>query len=208
MPDSARKILLLFAHPNQEHSEVNLQLFRAACALPGVTGVDLYAEYPDFVIDIDREQQRLLEHEVIVFQHPLYWYSTPALLKEWQDLVLEHGFAYGSQGKQLHGKLFFCALSAGGPELAYQSEGYNHYPLIELLRPLQAMANLCGMRYLPPFVLFGARTAVEEQRLSQHQQDWLELITALSEARLDIDKAQNGVLLNQDLPSLLREATP
>ena len=85
-----RKILVLFAHPSLERSEVNRPLAAATEAIDSVTLVDLYAEYPDFQIDIDREQARLLEHQVVVFMHPLYWYSTPAILKEWQDLVLEH----------------------------------------------------------------------------------------------------------------------
>ncbi len=92
----SRRILVLFAHPALERSEANRPLAEAAQRLDGVTLVDLYAEYPDFGIDVDREQTRLREHDVIIFMYPLYWYSTPALLKEWQDLVLEYGFAYGS----------------------------------------------------------------------------------------------------------------
>ena len=63
--------------------------------MEGVRLHDLYEAYPDFLIDVEAEQALLLEHDVIVFQHPVYWYSSPAILKEWQDLVLEHGFAYG-----------------------------------------------------------------------------------------------------------------
>jgi len=93
-----------------------LPLKRASSGIEDVTIVDLYAEYPDFCIDIDREQQRLREHDIIVFMFPLYWYSTPSILKEWQDLVLEHGFAYGHDGKELSGKKLLCALTAGGNE--------------------------------------------------------------------------------------------
>ena len=140
--------------------------------------VDLYGAYPDFQIDVDREQARLLEHEVVVFLHPLYWYSTPAILKEWQDLVLEHGFAYGSTGTALHGKIFFNALTAGGAEPAYCAAGYNHFTSRELLRPLEQTALLCGMLYLPPFALFGARTAVEEGRVAAHVADCCLLYTS------------------------------
>ena len=84
-----KKILILFAHPAQEKSEVNVPLIEAAQKLDHVTVVDLYGEYPKFRINIEREQQRLIEHDVIVFKFPFYWYSTPAILKEWQDLVLE-----------------------------------------------------------------------------------------------------------------------
>ena len=99
MPDQNQRVLILFAHPAPERSEVNAPLFEASRGREGVTLVDLYAEYPDYRIDIDREQQRLVDHDVVVFMFPLYWYSTPAILKEWQDLVLEHGWAYGSTGR-------------------------------------------------------------------------------------------------------------
>ena len=153
------RVLILFAHPSQERSEVNLPLYRASAGREGVTRVDLYGDYPDYRIDINREQQRLLEHDIIVFMFPLYWYSTPSLLKEWQDLVLEYGFAYGSDGTKLHGKTFLCALTAGGPADAYRVDGFNHFTIRELLQPLEQTAHLTGMNYLPPFALFGSRTA-------------------------------------------------
>ena len=203
---STRRILVLFAHPSLDRSEVNGPMAEAVRKLDGVTLVDLYAEYADFQIDIEREQQRLLEHDVIVFQHPLYWYSTPAILKEWQDLVLEHDFAYGSDGTALRGKIFFCALTAGGKEAAYCAEGFNHFTIRELLHPLEQMALLCGMTYLPAFALFGARTAVEEGRINQHVGDWTRLLEALRDSRLDIAAAQNLPRLNIDLDSIIKEA--
>jgi putative NADPH-quinone reductase len=200
-----QRILILFAHPSLERSEVNQPMADAARTLAGVTLVDLYGEYPDGQIDIDREQQRLLGHEIIVFQHPLYWYSTPAILKEWQDLVLEHGFAYGTGGTALHGKLFFNALTAGGPEVAYQTKGFNHYSIRELLHPLEQTATLCGMVYLPPFVLFGARTAVEEGRVARHIDAWLQLLTALRDGNLDIEAARQAPRLNRVLDAAAAE---
>ena len=147
-----------------------------------MTFADLYADYPDFQIDIDREQARLLEHDVIVFMHPLYWYSTPAILKEWQDLVLEHGFAYWAGGAALHGKIFLDALTAGGAEAAYCAEGYNYFSIRELLHPLEQTAALCGMLYLPPFALFEARTAVDEGRDDAHVADWVRVLEALRDS--------------------------
>jgi Flavodoxin-like fold len=67
-------------------------------------------KYPDFHINVAREQELLTLHDVIVFQHPLYWYSYPAILKEWQDLVLESGFAFGHMGTRLAGKLLLHAI--------------------------------------------------------------------------------------------------
>lgn len=184
-----------------------MPLFDASEGHDHVTLVDLYREYPDYRIDIEREQQRLRDHDVIVFMFPLYWYSTPSILKEWQDLVLEYGFAYGSEGTQLHGKVFLCALSAGGSAQAYRAEGYNHFSVRELLQPLEQTANLTGMRYLPPFALFASRTAVEEDRLHLHLAQWQTLLDALVEDRVDWTRAAMLPTLNDGLASFLKERT-
>ena len=199
-----RRILCLFAHPSLERSEANQPLVAATARVEGVTLVDLYAEYPTSEIDVDREQARLRAHDVICFMHPLYWYSTPSILKEWQDLVLEHGFAYGAGGTALHGKLFFNALTAGGPEPAYCAAGYNHFTIRELLCPMEQMARLCGMLYLPPFALFSARTAVEEGRLASHIGDWVRVLEAVRDDRLDLAVTLTLTKLNSDLDANIR----
>jgi len=119
----------------------------------GITFHDLYESYPDFDIDLDREQELLLQHDVIVFQHPFYWYSCPAILKQWEDLVLEHGWAYGRGGTKLSGKILFNAITAGGREEIYQESGYNRFTIKQLLVPFEQTAQLCKMIYLPPFVI-------------------------------------------------------
>jgi putative NADPH-quinone reductase len=191
-----RSILVLFAHPAQHRSEAQALMARIARGVEGVTFADLYAEYPRFDIDIDREQARLAAHDVIVFQHPVYWYSTPALLKEWQDLVLEYGWAYGTGGTALIGKLFLCAVTAGGPEDAYGATGYNRFPLRVLLSPLEQTANLCGMVYLPPFALFAARRAAEGAALALHAARYRKLLEALRDDRLDPARHLSAPLLD------------
>jgi len=203
MPKDKKKILVLFAHPAQERSEVNKPLFTACQQHSDVTAIDLYREYPTFHINIDKEQQRLREHDVIIFMFPLYWYSTPAILKQWQDLVLEYGFAYGTDGHALSGKTFLCAITVGGSEAAYQREGYNHFTVRELLKPLEQTASLTGMNYLPPFVLFSARNAVEENRVNAHITNFNYLLTALAEDTLDVETARLLPLLNTNLSDLL-----
>lgn len=203
MTDSKKKVLVLFAHPSLERSEVNIKLLAASEAIGEITVVDLYREYCTLQIDIDREQQRLLAHDVIVFMFPLYWYSTPSLLKEWQDLVLEYDFAYGPRGVALQGKTFLCALTAGGPEDAYCAMGSNQYSLRELLRPLEQTARLCGMHFLAPFALYGSRNAVEEDRVHCHVNDWIRVLHALRDDRIDPVRAATLPRLNTDLDALL-----
>ncbi|RTR34506.1 NAD(P)H-dependent oxidoreductase [Shewanella atlantica] len=202
MSEDKKKILVLFAHPSQERSEVNKPLFTACQQHGDVTAIDLYREYPTFHIDIDKEQQRLIEHDVIIFLFPLYWYSTPAILKQWQDLVLEYGFAYGANGHALQGKTFLCAVTAGGSEAAYQKEGYNHFSIRELLHPLEQTASLTGMIYLAPFVLFSARSAVEEDRVNAHIESLRHLLTALANDTLDVETASSLPVLNTNLSNL------
>lgn len=158
-----KKTLIVLAHPDMAHSRLNKALITAVKDEPGVTVRDLYAAYgsPDD-IDVAEEQRLLLAHERIVFQFPLYWYSTPGLLKEWQDRVLEYGFAYGSRGDRLAGKTFKIAATTGAPEEAYAPDGAMGVTLGELFSPLRAMARLTQMVFTPPFVLCGASGITDE----------------------------------------------
>lgn len=203
--DKSNKILVLFAHPSLHRSEINRLLKRQSERVDSVTLVDLYAEYPDYHIDIDREQKRLLEHDVIVFMFPMYWYSTPSILKEWQDLVLEYGFAYGHDGTALHGKRFLSVISAGGASDAYKSEGYNHFTVRELLQPLEQTAGLTGMIYLPPLILFSARKARKDGRLSQHLQVWDHTLQLLTNDELPINDVKDLNNLNLYMEPLVEE---
>ncbi len=187
--DQTRKVLVLFAHPGQRYSKANEQLARVASETRDVTFVDLYAEYPRFKIDVEAEQDRLLDHDAIIFQFPLFWYSTPALLKEWQDLVLEYGFAYGEGGDRIAGKLFLPVITAGGPQEFYRTGGRNNYTLRDLLRPLEQTANLCGLRFVPPYTLFAALRATGDDRLDRHAEGYANLLQALRDGTLDLEAA-------------------
>jgi glutathione-regulated potassium-efflux system ancillary protein KefG len=196
------KVLVLFAHPALERSRVNRALLAAARELPGVRLHDLYEEYPDLNIDVRREQELLLSHDALVFQHPFYWYSVPAILKEWQDLVLEHNWAYGQDGHALEGKLTFNALSAGGPEGAYRAGGYNRFTIRQLLAPWEATAGLCGMTYLPPFVVHGS-LRMRAPDIAPHAAAYRRLLEALAGDRLDLAAAGQTERLNADLDRLI-----
>jgi glutathione-regulated potassium-efflux system ancillary protein KefG len=162
-------VLLTLAHPALERSRANRALAKAAKGLEGVTFHDLYETYPDFMIDIEAEQEKLMAHDVIAVQFPLYWYSTPALLKEWFDLVWLHGFAYGLDGNALAGKRLFAACTTGGAARAYHARGYNRFTLDEYLRPLEQTAYLCGMVWETPFVVHGASVKDDDDLKAEAQ---------------------------------------
>jgi glutathione-regulated potassium-efflux system ancillary protein KefG len=150
------RVLLVMAHPALEKSRANTLLWNATEGMQGVTRHDLYETFPDFVIDVPGEKKKLKEHDVIALQFPFYWYSMPALMKEWFDLVWLHGFAYGKGGDKLKGKKLFVACTTGGPAQAYHALGYNHFTMEEFLRPLEQTADLCGMSWETPFVVHNA----------------------------------------------------
>lgn len=160
-------ILFQFVHPYPERSRVNRAVLEAVRGLPNLRINDLYAEYPNLYIDVRREQDLLLEAEVVVFQHPLYWYGGPALLKEWIDVVLEQGYAYGSQGTALHAKGWLHSVTTGMPGMAYTAEGSNAVTMAEVLRPFELTARFCGMQWLEPMVFHGAYAA-DYQGIAQH----------------------------------------
>lgn len=191
------KILILFAHPVLERSRVNRRLLDAARDLPGVTVHDLYERYPTLNIDVEYEQALLLEHDIYVFQHPFYWYSAPAIVKEWQDLVLEHGWAYGRDGRELVGKLTFNAITTGGPASAYRPEGYNRFTIRELLSPYDQTANLCGMRYLAPFVVHAALRLATDSDVAPHGAAYRSLLEQLRDGALDLERAERAATLNE-----------
>lgn len=198
------RLLILFAHPALERSRVNRQLIKAAQTIDSVTIHDLYEVYPNFHIDVKFEQDLLRSHDIVVFQHPFYWYSSPAILKEWQDLVLEYGFAYGQGGTALRGKKFLSAITTGGSEEAYCRQGYNHFTIRELLAPFEQTAQLCGMEYLPPFVIQGTHKLQEAQQITAHVEDYQRALLALRDDTFNWEQVQQFKHLNQAVQSVLK----
>ena len=163
------EILVVVAHPQMRHSRVNAVLMAAAaCASAQRCEVlDLYAQYPDYFIDVPREQARLAAAQLVVWQHPIHWYGMPPLMKLWLDEVLAFGWAYGPEGTALRGKDLWPVLSTGGPEDSYRPGGYNRHFFDAFLPPYEQTAALTGMRMLPPLVLHGAHR-VGDQALAEH----------------------------------------
>lgn len=194
------KVLILFAHPALEKSRVHRVLLSHIPPDPRFTLNDLYEAYPRMNIDVRREQELLEGCDVVVLQFPFYWYSTPPILKQWQDLVLEHGWAYGSTGDALRGKTMICALSAGGGAGAYGPEGYNRHTIRELLAPLEQTAALCGMRFLPPWVVYGTHR-LGESGIGTAGNRYRLLLEGLLDDRLDLsDHVLEGM---QDLNAVV-----
>jgi len=152
-----KKILLILSHPNLKESKFNKALIEGVRDLQNLNIRHLEELYGSDIkaFDIKKEQELLLEHDRVIFQFPWYWYSSPAMIKAYQDEVFTYGFAYGNEGDKLNGKEFKIVTTIGAPEYAYQEGGWNKKSMNELLSPFQAMANLTGMTYTRAFKVHG-----------------------------------------------------
>ena len=195
-----KKILVLFAHPRFESSRANQALIKRISRLEGVTIHDLYEHYPDFNIDISYEKELLIQNDIIIWQHPFYWYSCPPLLKQWIDMVLEFGWAYGTGGNALEGKQVLNSITTGGKREVYCEDGRNNYTIRQFLRPFEQTARLCRMEYLPPFAVMGTHQLSKEV-LEKDVEKYYMLFESLMQKGIDIPEGDDCQFLN-DLPML------
>ena len=197
-------ILILFAHPRFEKSRVNRALLKGIDRLPGITLQDLYEQYPDFNVDVEREKQLLTEHQIIVWHHPFYMYSCPALLKQWMDLVLEYGWAHGRGVYSLKDKVVFNTLTSGGTREAYTAAGHNRFTVREFLAPFDQTARLCRMTYLPPFVVQGTHLLTEAE-LALHAALYRTLLERLARGAFSAETIGRFAFINDWLKQELGE---
>jgi glutathione-regulated potassium-efflux system ancillary protein KefG len=176
------KVLLVLGHPDLSQSTANAALVNAVRDLPHVTMHDLYATYPDFQIDVDAEQALLAEHDVIVFQHPVFWYNTTPLFKQWQDKVFTLGWAFTIDGSpsQLAGKKAIVTVTAGVPAEYYTLEGQNGTTLEALLSNWEATLRLCQFDIQPMVKVHGTAFGLSEEDLSMAAKEYNELLAAFA----------------------------
>jgi len=178
----AKNILVIYAHPAAHLSRVNRRLAHAAGKVAGVQVHDLYQTYPDFFIDVPREQARLAAADLVVFLHPIQWYSMPSLLKEWVDAVLQPGWACGEDGHALRGKTYWLVVTTGSAAEAYSAGGAHGRPFADYLPQFQQTAALCGMHWEAPHILHGAHR-VDENTLDAHVAAFAGRLAAFTNAR-------------------------
>ena len=152
-----KNIVIISGHPDLKNSLANktiLEEISKAC--PQVEIRKLDELYPDCNFDVKAEQAALEKADVIVFQFPTYWYNVPGILKLYIDKVMEHGWAYGSKGTALKGKIFIISTTVGAPEIAYSTDGVMKHPVEDFYFDLQQYAALCGLDCKKIFYICGA----------------------------------------------------
>jgi len=149
-------ICVIHAHPYPGRSRLNRAFTEALRTAADVDLRELYDLYPDFDVDVEAEQRALARAELVVWMHPLYWYSVPALLKHWLDKVLALGWAYGEGGTKLAGKSCLWVPTTGGDERDFTAAGVHRRPFAHFELPIEQTARYCGMVWETPLVVYGA----------------------------------------------------
>jgi putative NADPH-quinone reductase len=173
-----KKILLNLVHPDFKNSIVNKELLNGIKDLDNVTINNLYDHYPNFEIDIKKEQKLLLEHDIILFQFPMYWFSSPSLLKEWFDVVLAPGFAHAGNYK-LENKSFAIAISCGGAKKEFSHTGKDEKTVEEFLFPFSTTAKYVKMNYKKAFITYETETTLSEDTLTKYTNNYIQYIKEL-----------------------------
>jgi len=162
-------ICVILAHPYPSRSRANRILAEALRQTPSLELRSLYDLYPDFDIDVAAEQGALDRARLVVWMHPVFWYSVPSLLKHWFDRVLLPGWAFGEDGAALRGKACLWVATTGGDEHAYSEHGVHGRSFADFVAPLQQTARFCGMQWQPPFIVHGAGRLDDESLQRQAQ---------------------------------------
>jgi glutathione-regulated potassium-efflux system ancillary protein KefF len=171
-------ILVLYAHPYPNRSRANRALVKALDGMANVHVRSLYDLYPDFGIDVAAEQKALAAASLIVWQHPLFWYTTPALLKLWLEKVLTPGWAWGPGGEALRGKRCLWVVTTGGDRHDYSPSGIHRHPFDAFCCVVRQTVEFCNMEWLDPLVVHEARQ-LDDQALATWGTRYREHLTAL-----------------------------
>ncbi len=185
-------IYLVFAHPYPSQSRANQMLLDAVRDLPGLEVCALYDRYPDFDIDVGAEQAALMRAGLVVWMHPVYWYSVPGLLKHWFDKVFAYGWAYGDGAAALQGKDCLWVATTGGKAESYSASGIHERPFADFSRPMEETARFCRMNWLEPCIIHGAHDLAETalaahgQALRERLEAWLALKVGAGNTAIDV----------------------
>ena len=171
-------VLVIQAHPYPDRSRANKTLGQAIEGLAGVEVRSLYDLYPDFAIDVKAEQQALARSTTVVWQHPIYWYAAPALLKLWFEHVLTTGWAHGEGGDALAGKRCLWVVTTGADAGSYAPAGAHKNEFDVFVPVIRQTARYCGMVWQDPIVVYGAHE-ISAAELDGYAADYRRRVEAL-----------------------------
>lgn len=185
------RIAIIYAHPYPNRSRAGRSLLSSVSSLDTVKVRSLYERYPDFAIDVEAEQSVLAQAELVIWQHPLFWYGPPPLLSLWFEKVLARGWAYGKGGHALREKACLWVPTTGGDVDAYRVGGMHGHTFDKFIPPIEQTARFCGMRWLDPLILHGSHHATDEQ-LGERGREYRKRLSSFLEAQPALPSASDA----------------
>lgn len=175
------KTLVVVTHPDIENSIINKRWIEELSKYPDRFVVhQLHKVYPDEKIDVDAEQKLIEQYDKVVFQFPVYWFSSPAFLKKWLDEVLIYGWAYGSKSDyKVAGKKVALAMSVGLDEYEYAPSEKYRYTLKQLLRPFELTFEYIKADYQPFFAYYGIEPNTPDDWIAKSIPLYIDFLNAL-----------------------------
>lgn len=127
------------------------------------------SENDHFSDDVAREQERLLNLDLIILIFPLWWGGMPAIIKGWFDRVLAYGVAY-SDGQRFSKGYFqnrrgIIGLTTGGTKQRFSTDDV-YGPIDQILYPInRCMLEYMGLDVYDPFIAYASpRVSLEERK--------------------------------------------
>lgn len=180
------KTLVIYGHPDYKNSFANKTILEEFSKIQTEAEIRNISElYPDWNIDVKKEQAKLAEADVIIFEFPFWWYSSPSIVHRYLEQVFVYGFAYGTGGNALQGKRCVISFTTGGDREAYTKEGYQHYDIEDFLPQFKAMVNLTGMVLVDTIISYGmALVGADENKVKTVEKEAREHGKKLAQATI------------------------
>ena len=142
------KVLLICGHPYYKNdSFLNKAIIEDLKKKMPKAEYDILIEnYPEQKFNIENEQKKLKDADIIIFQYPIFWYNWPSILQKYVEEVFSHGFAFGSKGSQLKGKKLILSFTAEYGEKDFQHGAGGRFTIEEIFLP--SVIDICDLTEL------------------------------------------------------------
>ena len=166
-----KKTLIILAHPDLTRSMANKKLKEEAEKNTDIIVHDIYKEYPNGKIDLEKELNLIKETGTLVLQFPIQWFNCPSLLKEWIDTVFMAAHFTESGEKILANKKIGLAVTTGAPKEVYEGK------LEGILAPFVLSIDYLNAKNIPIFSVHGVMPGkISETEIEENAKKYVEYL--------------------------------
>ena len=166
-----KKTLIILAHPDLTRSMANKKLKEEVEKNTDIIVHDIYKEYPNGKINLEKELALLKETGTLILQFPMQWFNCPSLLKEWIDSGFMAAHFTESDKKILVGKKIGLAVTTGAPKEVYEGK------LEGILAPFVLSIDYLNAKNIPIFSVHGVMPGkISETEIEENAKKYVEYL--------------------------------